>query len=213
MAPNEWEGEAEEEINIEDEERSEEVEPARVAPDPGQPTAKQLADHNVTHYPFRTWCKFCIMGRGRGSPHGPSSRNGNVAIIGVDYFFITRGGVKRRSELEHPDTDSGNAAVEISREAGEIIKCIVIRCSKSRTIFAHVVPCKGLDEDDYLANLVVTALSWLGYTSVILKADNERALQAVITRVIACAVANCKTLEQVAREEPAKYDSQSNGLT
>ena len=49
MAPNEWEGEAEEEINIEDEERSEEVEPARVAPDPGQPTAKQVADHNVTH--------------------------------------------------------------------------------------------------------------------------------------------------------------------
>ena len=49
VAPNEWEGEAEEEINIEDEERSEEVEPARVAPDPGQPTAKQLADHNVTH--------------------------------------------------------------------------------------------------------------------------------------------------------------------
>ena len=49
MAPNEWEGEAEEEINIEDEERSEEVEPARVAPDPGQPTAKtpSKANHKI----------------------------------------------------------------------------------------------------------------------------------------------------------------------
>ena len=54
VAPNEWEGEAEEEINIEDEERSEEVEPARVAPDPGQPTAKQVADHNVIHYAYQT---------------------------------------------------------------------------------------------------------------------------------------------------------------
>ena len=66
MAPNEWEGEAEEEINIEDEERSEEVEPARVAPDPGQPTAKQLADHNVTHYPYRTWVQILH--------HGPRAR-------------------------------------------------------------------------------------------------------------------------------------------
>ena len=37
-----------------------------------------------------------------------------------------------------------------SRKKGETVKCIVIRCSKTKTIFAHVVPCKGLDEDSYV---------------------------------------------------------------
>ena len=213
LAPNTWGPEIQEEVTIQEEaEDSEEAEAPRIAPDPGQPTAKQVAEHRITHYPYRTWCKFCVMGRGRGAPHGPSS-NGNVAIVGIDYFFITRGGVKKRSEIDYPMTEAGDGEVDVAREAGELIKCIVIRCSRFKAVFAHVVPRKGLDEDDYVADLVVGALSWLGHTSVILKADNEVSLQAVVSRVIVRTTAKCQKLDQIAREEPAKYDSQSNGLT
>ena len=47
---------------------------------------------------------------------------------------------------------------------------------------------------------------------MILKADNERALQALVSRVIGIANSKCQNLEQAAKEHPARYDSQSNGL-
>ena len=214
MAPNTWRGAegSQEEIAI-DEETSDEVELHRMAPDPGQPTARQVADHRLTHTPFRTWCQWCIMGRGRGPHHSRRLGESAVAIVGLDYFFVTRSGIKTRPELEdYPDNDAGNAALAIAREAGELIKCIILRCSKTKAVFAHVVPCKGVDEDDYVANVVIKDLEWLGHTAMILKADNERALQALVTRVIRIATAKCQTLEQVAKEHPARYDSQSNGL-
>ena len=56
-----------EEITLEQE--SEDAVMPRVAPDPGQPTPQQLEAHRVTHNPYRSWCKWCIMVRARGSPH------------------------------------------------------------------------------------------------------------------------------------------------
>ena len=67
-------------------------------------------------------------------------------MIGFVCFFITRGGVKRRSELEQALAEDGDAALETARKAGEIVKCLLIRCSKSKCVFAHVVPCEGVDE-------------------------------------------------------------------
>ena len=37
--------------------------------DIGQPTAKELQQHMTTHRQYRSWCKFCVMGRGVNSPH------------------------------------------------------------------------------------------------------------------------------------------------
>ena len=88
---------AEEEDTIEIEEveidESEDPEPLRVLADPGQPTAEQLELHRLTHWPYRSWCKWCVMGRGRGAPHTASS-SCTIAIIGLDYFFITTRGCR-----------------------------------------------------------------------------------------------------------------------
>ena len=168
-----------EEILEGDQDNPQEVERLKIAPDPGQPTRQQLAEHRITHVPFRSWCKWCVMGRARGTPHAPSGGSA-IPIIGLDYFFITRGGVKNRSELDFPATEEGSADLEVARETGEIVKCIVLRCSKSKIVLAHVVPCKGLDEDEYVLNTVVNDLAWLGYTAMIIKGDNGRALQALL---------------------------------
>ena len=37
--------------------------------DPGQPTAKEHQEHMTTHRPYRSWCKFCVMGRAVNAPH------------------------------------------------------------------------------------------------------------------------------------------------
>ncbi len=89
--------EAEEEIRIEDEQDTE-VEPVRTIPDPGKPTAREIELHRMTHLPFRLWCRWCVLGRGRGLYHKKSDGS-LIPIIGMDYFFLTRGGPKTGKEL------------------------------------------------------------------------------------------------------------------
>ena len=61
-------GEEGEEISIEAEAETE-VEPVKTATDPGKPTDKQIEEHRITHLPFRSWCRWCVLGRGRGLQH------------------------------------------------------------------------------------------------------------------------------------------------
>ena len=97
-----------------DDEVEEETEPIRGAQDPGQPTARQVEDHRRSHLPYRLWCKWCVMGRGRGRPHRRTSGS-DIAVIGLDYFFITREGVKKREELDFNADEQGQKEAEEAR--------------------------------------------------------------------------------------------------
>ena len=37
--------------------------------DPLLPTPLEVAEHNLTHRPYRRWCKICIAAWGREDPH------------------------------------------------------------------------------------------------------------------------------------------------
>ena len=164
IAPTEAAVPDEQEVHIEDDEEADS--PPR-AHDPAQPTGRQLAEHRVCHVPFRTWCKWCVLGRGRGLMHrrGPGSM---LPIIGVDYFFITSKGVQNPTELaddlrateqQGDDADATprgtDARVEDARRKGEIVKCIMVRCSLTKALFAHVIPHKGNDDHNTVADLVL----------------------------------------------------------
>ena len=45
-----------------------EAEIQRAATDPGQPTAAQREEHDLTHFPFRSWCRACVLGRAKDAP-------------------------------------------------------------------------------------------------------------------------------------------------
>ncbi len=36
---------------------------------PYSPSAEERRLHRIMHWPFRSWCPECVMGRGRESPH------------------------------------------------------------------------------------------------------------------------------------------------
>ena len=110
VAPLDEADEGEEEISIEE---AEDVEPLRMAKDPRLPSAADVELHDRTHVPYRTWCKWCNMGRGRGVPH-THSRGSSVPIVGVDYFFITGDGWKKRKELPFEKTPEGERRNRVS---------------------------------------------------------------------------------------------------
>ena len=79
---------------------SEEVEPIKTAPSPTMPSAAEAEEHRVTHYPFRSWCRECVMGRGLGERRGRHrDRDHRIAIVGIDYFYITSKGLVKRDDM------------------------------------------------------------------------------------------------------------------
>ena len=61
----ESEGEKEEVIEIKDdapecEPCSADIEPLKIGVSPSKPTAQEVEDRRISHYPFRNWCKFCV---------------------------------------------------------------------------------------------------------------------------------------------------------
>ena len=86
------------EINVEDE-PEEDAPELKHATNVASPNREQVEKHRVGHCPHRSRCKQCIMGRGVGNPHSKSTQESIVPIVGMDYFYITKEGVRRRDEL------------------------------------------------------------------------------------------------------------------
>ena len=47
----------------------EEVRKPKPATRPYTPTRAEIYEHEVTHLPYRSWCRHCVHGRGVSSPH------------------------------------------------------------------------------------------------------------------------------------------------
>ena len=77
--------------------------PKRVAPDPGMPTQSEIDDHNVDHFPFRSWCVPCVEGKATGEQHRGGGPVGQVSRFAFDYMFITKYKIVPRDELNEVD--------------------------------------------------------------------------------------------------------------
>ena len=106
---------------------------------------------------YRSWCRHCVEGRGREQGHVATDQSARkIAIVGFDYMFVgKRRTYEREEELEEDDKADG------------VLKVIVVRCFKSKALFAHAVPAKGVDEAGYVVDCIVQDVLWLGYSKVI----------------------------------------------
>ena len=191
-----------------------EVEPLKSAPSPQLPSPAEQEDHRLNHALYRSWCKFCVMGRGLGERRGRhTGRCHTIPRVGIDYFYITTGGLKSRKEIDVPETPEGEAKLVDERLKGSIVKCLIVRCHETKNVFAHVVPCKGADEDRFVTGLVVNDVSRLGHTKLILKSDQERALVALVKQALVAVRFQVEGVEKVTVEHSQKYDSQASGGT
>ena len=78
----------------------------RSVPRPGDPSQRQVEEHRQVHWPYRSWCKWCVLGRGRGRPHTSTGKS-DIPVVGIEYFLITKGGSLYKGD--EPEGDGGDA--------------------------------------------------------------------------------------------------------
>ena len=164
-------------------EASEEARQQAKARDPSAPTKAQWEEHQSTHLPFRSWCPHCVAGRLDNPPHRRlPERESTVPEVHLDYAFCRR------------------------QDEDKVVPLRVIKHRQSRAVRCWVVPQKGA-LDVVAAEVAEQGLRDFGITgAVILKSDNEEAINALRRRVMALHPG--ATLEQT----PAAYEHESNGV-
>ena len=162
----------------------EEAQRARPLRAPPVPTPQMVAEHEVTHIPYRSWCPACVAGRGRSYSHHHEGRDSTVPVISADYLYFSEKGVP-----------------------GKSLPTVVLRDRASKAIFSHLLPTKGTVGSTYPEKAVLRDLNWLGYKRLVLKTDQENAIKALGAAVKA------GFPEDLTLEESPKGDShgQSNG--
>ena len=119
-----------------------------------------------------------------------------MPVISFDYCFVSDIG-----EIE--------TAAEFEAAGEGAIKILVARDGKSKAVFAHVVPMKGVDEAGFAVGVPVDDVKWLGYMKIALKIDNEKPIVRLLTK--AFREPRIQGLDQCLEEHPPEYDPQSNG--
>ena len=161
-----------------------EAQSAGVQKTPMLPSQSEIDEHNLTHLPFRNWCPFCIRGRGLSSGHFARRTvdEQQIPTISVDYCFMG---------------DSATRSADLP--------VIVARDRRTKSVWAHPVPSKGV-ENPFGANQLLKDLESTGYKRVILKGDQESSFQAMLQRV-----KNGFQGECVLEEAPVEAHEKANG--
>lgn len=158
---------------------ADEAQLAQPLPAPDQPTEQMIREHEVSHIPYRAWCTACVRGRGRTMQHRRVDHSDNlIPTLSMDYGFL-----------------------------GDGLPFVVLRDRKSKAIFAHLLPHKGVAYSSFPERALLRNLAFLGYKRLVLKSDQESSLKALRE-----AVANGYPAEVTCEDAP-KGDAhgQSNG--
>ena len=184
-----------EEFEPEDEdnrEEGEEAEEPRGLRAPLKVSKEQRDAHEITHTPYRAWCRHCVRARSRNAPHKTRTeeqRERQVPKVSMDYFMSQADEKANKNPL----------IVMVDESTGDK--------------YARAVGKKGIGEENEMEWLVKDMSeemeSW-GHQGgdgghIILKSDRERSIVALRT-----AFAKFHG-GKVVPEDPPRDESQSNG--
>ncbi len=75
-------------------------------PEPLQLSREEVDEHDLTHLPFRSWCRHCVRGKGRAADHTGSVREDGLPELHLDYCFMKSEVAEMKTILVLPDGDS-----------------------------------------------------------------------------------------------------------
>ena len=165
--------------------------PVRARVQPNGPGQEELQRHlSAGHVPYRSWCRACIAGRGRGDHHFDQPP-GAYSIIGIDYAYL-------------------HAKGEIDTEVAEgSFPMVVMKDKVTGLLFGEVVPSKGLAHP-WSELVVAEILAIVGWNKFVFRSDGEASIVALKGKALA--VLRNRTGADCIMEETAADDHQANGL-
>ena len=88
-------------------------------PDVVGPTGKEMAEHDLTHIPYRDWCKHCVQGRARENQHRrqQGDQKDEIPLIAMDYCSMGKNEERVATTIVIKDKESkAMKAYEVTRE-------------------------------------------------------------------------------------------------
>ncbi|MDA8582752.1 hypothetical protein N9L68_00935 [bacterium] len=128
-------------------------------PNPRLPSQADVEAHELTHLPFRNWCRHCVAARGKELAHHKQTKDRVVPEFHMDYCF--------------PGDKHGVAPLTV----------IVMRERLTRMTMASLVTRKGAVAE--VAERICHFFKEAGseHTDIILKNDQEEAIEALAKEV------------------------------
>ena len=154
-----------------------EAEVQRAAVDPGQPTRGQREEHNLTHFPFRSWCRACVLGRAKDKPSRKIKAQFAESVlprVRMDYCFLTE-------DVDKESGEHGETEVESARTT---ITVAVMQDSLTKSVWAYAVESKGSMEE-WMVQQACEDLETIGLKNerIVLKSDQEPAMVDVLKEI------------------------------
>ena len=147
-------------------EDSAEAHEARIKPSPEKPTKEEVARHDATHCPYRSWCAVCVAASAREDPHtrqGKCDTEEGLPVVQADYDLLE-----------------------------ENLTLLIVKDKQSGAALAYDCETKGPGDAWVVKQLTSDLADW-GRTNLCLMSDGEPAITA-LQRAVASARPEMQTL-------------------
>eukprot|EP00971_Amphidinium_carterae_P292441 5805252-Amphidinium_carterae.2 len=164
----------------------EENAPVKPKRGPLDPTQQEIDNHICAgHYPYRSWCRSCVAGRGRHDSHRRHHDAHTIPVLGIDYGYLE------------------SRVIEQKESPAPIL---VARCSVTKVTYAEVLPMKGTGHK-YCVTALTNFVLRLAHTRLIIRSDTEPAIIDLRTQAV-----NALRALHVSIQVEDTGDSQEGGL-
>ena len=129
---------------------------------PECPTAADIAEHNIAHANFRSWCPICVAAKGSSDPHfrQPEMTERTLSTVSADYCFMCRDpSLEEQAEKEEEDDENGEEATKIPK-----ITILTVIDSMSGCMRLHHTPHKGTNMCPWISGEVAKDIELWGHS-------------------------------------------------
>ena len=157
------------------------------------PSRAEYDEHMRCHFPYRSWCKFCVEGRGRSDAHKKGAArevDRQYPHLSIDYGYLR-------------DQAHSGVSIQVEKMNGGVI--IGGMESRAGLLIAMLIPEKGTQER-WVARRIASWVDKLGCNTITIRGDTEGAMNSLIDDVRKARKEGTATIP----EPPMKGDSQGN---
>ena len=189
-----------------------EIKPPKFMRRPGQPSKAEKEAHDALHVNFRSWCRYCVMGKGMHRHHRTKKMRQKNKKSG-----------DKKADEDNGKVDSSDAEVDeegksliplismdycflgTHRTPANKVPILVIRDEMSKSIMAYHAGRKGIV--DWVIDSVIVDLAEWGYggSRIAIKTDQEESIIALRNEIIA------RRKSETVPKLSVKRDPQSHG--